>query len=133
MKNNRFRCSLVAAIAALAILVGFISTTSTPASAKEYKVYKNDVTVNFFGERLPEEEFRAIWNDIYNSFGADVTIEMIEEMYGNPHAEEMIRTGGPNFFVDCTFMQTWRDMNGLLTGGCKFYIGKGWHGPEGWR
>ena len=41
MKNNKFRRSLVVAVAALAILIGFISTASIPASAKERCYRKN--------------------------------------------------------------------------------------------
>jgi hypothetical protein len=132
MKNNKFRRSLVAAIAALAILIGFISTASIPASAREYKVYKNDVTVDFFGERLPEAEFRAIMHKIYDSTGIDATIEFVKILSNSPHSEEWIRCG-IDFFVDCYFMQTWRDINGLLVGASQYYIGKGWHEAEGWR
>ena len=133
MKNNKFRRSLVATLAALAILIGFISTASIPASAKEYKVYKNDVTIKMFDAEWNEAEFRTFWNKIYNNFGADVTIEMIKDIFQTPYAEELIRTGGPNYFVDCYFMQTWRWLNGLLEGKYQFYIGKGWHEAEGWR
>ena len=133
MKNNKFRRSLVVAVAALAILIGFISTASIPASAKEYKVYKNDVTVKMFDEEWNEADFRTFWTEIYKYYGADVTIEMIKDIFQTPYAEEVIRTGGPNYFVDCYFMQTWRWLNGLLVGKYQFYIGKGWHEAEGWR
>ena len=133
MKNNKFRRSLVVAVAALAILIGFISTASIPASAKEYKVYKNDVTVKMFDEEWNEDDFRTFWTEIYKYYGADVTIEMIKDIFQTPYAEELIRTGGPNYFVDCYFMQTWRWLNGLLVGKYQFYIGKGWHEAEGWR
>ena len=133
MKNNKFRRSLVVAVAALAILIGFISTASIPASAKEYKVYKNDVTVKMFDAEWNEADFRTFWTEIYKYYGADVTIEMIKDIFQTPYAEELIRTGGPNYFVDCYFMQTWRWLNGLLGGKYQFYIGKGWHEAEGWR
>ena len=133
MKNNKFRRSLVAALAALAILIGFISTASIPASAKEYKVYKNDVTVYFFGEQLNEEEFRAFCIETYNCFGTDITIKVLEEATLCPRCKEWIELGGVDYFVDCYFLQKWFKLNGITDGKYKYYYGREWSEPEGWR
>ena len=98
MKNKKFAKSIAGILACTAMLTGVIPAASLSSSAAEYKVYKNDVTVNFYGEQISHDEFEGFWVAVYENFGADVTIEFVKDYTGSPHSEEWIRTGGPVFF-----------------------------------
>lgn len=132
MKTNKIKRTLAAALASVAMLTAFAPGASLTASASEYKVLKSEVTVDFFGERLHEDEFRSIMHAIYDSIGKDATVEFVIDLTKSPHSYEWV-SGGIDYFVDCYFMQSWREMNGLLKGEAQFFIGKGWHNPEGWQ
>ena len=103
------------------------------SSLPEYKVYKNDITVEWLGAIWTHDEFSKAWTAIYEAFGADITIIMIEDYTRSPHSEEWIRVGGPQHFADCWFQQHWYDANDMRDAYHCYTIGEGWYAPEGWR
>lgn len=130
--KNKIKRTFTTVISSLMLMMAFIPSVSVSAAAK-YKVYKNNVTVKMYGEDFTHDEFEKLWMLIYESFGADVTIEMVKEYTNSPHSEEWIRVGGPEHFVDCWFQLHWYAMNDMNDTCYKYYIGEGWRSPEGWR
>ena len=108
-------------------------TPQTAASTAKYKVYKNDMTVNMWGAEFTHDKFETFWMDVYEGFGADVTIEMVKDYTGSPYSEEWIRVGGPQHFADCWFQLNWYAKNDMTDLCHKFEIGERWGSPEGWR
>ena len=133
MKHTKFAKKLAAALACTSMLAAVIPAASISAHAAEYKVYKNDITVEWLGATWTHDEFSQAWTDIYEAFGADITIRMVKNYTQSPHSEEWIRVGGPQHFADCWFQQHWYDANDMRDAYYRYTIGEGWNKSEGWR
>ena len=96
----------------------------TETNEKKY-VDRSEITVEFFGARWHQEEFRTLMWDIYNTFGFDITLEIMNIQLPSPHNHEWL-LGNVDFYVNALFNHLWLGANGHNSISSKFMI----YGPS---
>ena len=132
MKNTSFAKKLAAVLMVASMLTAMLPASSVYASAAEYKVYKDDMTIHWLDHDWTHDEFQSYWEGIYNYFGEDVMIAKVEAYTNSPHSTEWVK-GGISFFADCWFQLHGYGRNGMKGNCYKYTIGIGWCDAEGWR
>lgn len=118
-----FRTRIIAAAMALVAIAGTTSVmiessfndTSITASAiaiskelwKEWKpvcfrMENDEIEVMLFDQRVDKETFREVMWGIYNTYGDDITLQLMYLILPTPDNEIWLR-GNINYYTDCLF------------------------------